>query len=220
MLLKRLPNLWASALLTDLLISVGVEYWLPMVEEDFADIVKWLPFNPRLRCIEFNGVGVTDAQILALCSAMATQGAVARVQFINNPQASCFEAFLKLAWLSVLDLQGNAIDDAKACRIAAVVEKNTTCTHLFLNHNLIGDTGVASLATALGPNSTMQHLGLCSNQFTTRSVQLLSELLTVNKTLQYLDLDDNAHVSAEAADAVTSALKLRRATPAKIGNGV
>ena len=209
-LLFRMPNLWATALLTDLMTSVGVEYWLPIAEPDFADIVRWLPANKRLSSLEFDRVGLADAQLEAISEAIAAHGAVLRLHVKNNPKASSFDVFLRLSSLKILNLQGNDIDDVKVVQISKGLETNKSLTHLYLCNNAIGDSGVTALAYSLAKNTTLRVLGLTDNRFGTRGVQAFVECLTENKTLQSLDLDSN-DASDDLVSAVKKVLRARRA---------
>ena len=97
-------------------------------------------------------------------------------------------------------------DDAAAAVLAAVLEANTTLTHLNLQRNNICTAGAESLATALKTNTTLTNLDLYSNNLGPAGAESLATALKTNTTLTNLDLSVN-NIGPAGAESLATALK-------------
>jgi len=86
-----------------------------------------------------------------------------------------------------IDLQSNAISDAGAAALAAIIPQCPHIDQLNLQWNDVSDAGAEALADVLKTNLTLRLLGLFGNaRVTDRGVGALSTALAVNRTLKTL----------------------------------
>ena len=105
------------------------------------------------------------------------------------------------------NLEGQeGIDDATAAVLAAVLETNTTLTHLYLSCNNLGPAGAVSLATALETNTTLTNLNLSINNLGLAGAESLATALKTNTALTNLDLSGNS-IGPAGAESLATALK-------------
>ena len=105
------------------------------------------------------------------------------------------------------NLEGQeGIDDAAAAVLAAVLETNTTLTHLYLSCNNLGPAGAVSLATALETNTTLTNLNLSINNLGLAGAESLATALKTNTALTNLDLSGNS-IGPAGAESLATALK-------------
>ena len=80
-----------------------------------------------------------------------------------------------------LDLSDTGIDDRKAGKLAAALNKNDS---LNLRWNNIGDKGAKELAAAFKDHETLEYLNLKGKKYSDETWQFLRKTQPENKTLQ------------------------------------
>ena len=111
-----------------------------------------------------------------------------------------------------IDLQANAISDAGACALAAIIPQCPHLEQLNLQWNDVGDEGAAALAQVLKANLTLRLLGLFGNaRVTDHGVGALSSAMSVNRTMKTLTvgLGPPGVVHADSARRFKSVLRTR-----------
>jgi len=56
--------------MNDLLYSNGAEFWFPLSQADFEDLIHFLPANPKLKHLEFDGAKLDDSQVIPLAGSI------------------------------------------------------------------------------------------------------------------------------------------------------
>eukprot|EP00035_Acanthoeca_spectabilis_P014916 m.293995 g.293995 ORF g.293995 m.293995 type:complete len:407 (+) comp16248_c3_seq1:151-1371(+) len=93
--------------------------------------------------------------------------------------------------LTVLALDGNAVQDEGAIALARGLRRNAALTAINLSENRIGDAGAEAIASALVHNATLRELTLTKNQIGSIGCTAFCDNLQDRHSLLQLLLEDN-----------------------------
>ena len=177
-------------------------------EVNKAEVKECLPL--ALECIKEckieNSYSHIDlARTFGAC--LEVQQAQLKEASLTDDTAAVLAAVLEAnTTLTHLNLERNNIRTPGAESLATALKTNTTLTNLYLTFNIIGSAGAESLATALKTNKTLRNLSLYDNNIGPAGAESLATALKTNTTLTILDLSVN-NIGPAGAESLATALK-------------
>ena len=177
-------------------------------EVNKAEVKECLPL--ALECIKEckieNSYSHIDlARTFGAC--LEVQQAQLKEASLTDDTAAVLAAVLEAnTTLTHLNLERNNIRTPGAESLATALKTNTTLTNLYLTFNIIGSAGAESLATALKTNKTLRNLSLYDNNIGPAGAESLVTALKTNTTLTILDLSVN-NIGPAGAESLATALK-------------
>jgi Ran GTPase-activating protein (RanGAP) involved in mRNA processing and transport len=156
---------------------------------------------PNIRILELKGstIGRRGAIHLAKClpTSQLSHLGLGRNSLDVQAATTVLDSLVGVP-LETLDLESNALPDAVAISLAALISKTKTLASVSLERNDLRSDGITAIAKALHGNTSLLNLNLAFNRCGAAACEALGDMLEVNKTLLTLNVMQ-CSVTVEAA---------------------
>ena len=164
------------------------------VKEKLMLFCQAMTKNGHLKCINFGGIAMTDAEAKHLGCTMKVNNFLEKLILsnckINSTGLLCIlDGMKKMTGIKYLDLMSNEFDDKSMIMLVGIISNNAL-EYLDISDSL-HNTDASVLVKEIAIKGALTHINLSSNSIGNACANDISDAITFNHNLQYINLSNN-----------------------------